>query len=211
MLHVCTLLQRSTYTYALLVHLCRYFPLLTFCHLHSRRNTCWGKCPRRAVCECMQWLLATSPPHCKKGWFPTDYDLGQGQAAGPGPRLCCAGSRDFGELAVTFGCRRWRREKGSVVEQRSFCVRLGTYTLLRGSSLPGRSGSTAWFSLMQPLSCRCPLVQQDGSAALPSAFCPHPREMSCPFEWSSRHTPGDRMASTVWKLCPEVAFYSFLK
>lgn len=101
--------------------------------------------------------------------------------------------------------------RGVLWSRGAACVHLGTYTLLRGSSLPGRSGSTAWFSLMQPLSCRCPLVQQDGSAALPSAFCPHPREMSCPFEWSSRHTPGDRMASTVWKLCPEVAFYSFLK
>lgn len=42
-------------------------------------------------------------------------------------------------------------------------------------------------------------------------FCPRPRKMSCPFEWSSRHTPGDSMAGTVWKQCPEVAFSSFLK
>ena len=99
--------------------------------------------------------------------------------------------------------------RGVLWSRGAACVHLGTYT--RPQRVRLASGSAAWFSLMQPLSCRCPLVQQDGSAALPSAFCPHPREMSCPFEWSSRHTPGDSMAGTVWKLCPEVAFYSFLK
>lgn len=39
-------------------------------------------------CVCVWWLLAALPPHCKRGWFPTGYDLGQGQAAGPGPQLC---------------------------------------------------------------------------------------------------------------------------
>lgn len=133
-LHACILLQRSTYTYVLLVYLCRYFLLLTFCHLHSWRNTCRGKCPRRAVCECVWWLLAASPPHCKKGWFPTGCDLGQGQAAGPGPQLCWAGSRDFGELAVTFGCRRWG-QKGSVVEQRScLCALRHVYASSEGQA-----------------------------------------------------------------------------
>lgn len=126
------------------IHICtvgtpvQVFPPLTFSHLHSQRNTCWEKRPRRAVCECVRWLLAASPPHCKKGWFPTDYDLGQGQAAGPGPRLCCAGSRDFGELAVTFGCRRWGREKGSVVEQRScLCALRHVYESSEGQACQG--------------------------------------------------------------------------
>lgn len=101
------------------------------------------------------------------------------------------------------------RRRGVLWSRGAACVHLGTYT--RPQRVRLASGSAAWFSLMQPLSCRCPLVQQEGSAALPSAFCPHPREMSCPFEWSSRHTPGDSMGGTVWKLCPEVAFYSFLK
>lgn len=95
-----------------------------------------GEMSEEAVCEACR-LLATSPPHCKKGWFPTDYDLGQGQAAGPGPRLCCAGSRDFGELAVTFGAGGGDGRRGVLWSRGAACVHLGTYTLLRGSSLPG--------------------------------------------------------------------------
>ena len=207
MLHACTLLQRSTHTYVLLVYLCRYFLLLTFCHLHFWKNTCWGKCPRRAVCVCGGCWLPYLLTARGDGFQPVMIWARVRQ-----PVLAHSSARQEAEtleswlwhLGAGGGDRR-----GVLWSRGAACVHLGTYT--RPQRVRLASGSAAWFGLMQPLSCRCPLVQQDGSAALPSAFCPHPREMSCPFEWSSRHTPGDSMAGTVWKLGPEVAFYSFLK
>lgn len=48
------------------------------------------------------------------GWFPTGYDLCQGQAIGSGPRLC-AESTDFGELGMALGVQELGTGKGECV------------------------------------------------------------------------------------------------
>lgn len=73
----------------------------TFCSLDSPRDVCPGHCQRRAV-WCVLQLLAGSLLPCKEGHFPTGSDVGQGQAARPGPRLRGAESTDFGALGAAL-------------------------------------------------------------------------------------------------------------
>lgn len=142
---------------------------------------CPGNCQRKAMCECVWQPLAGLLLPCKKGRFPSDSDLGQRQAAGPGPRLCCAESRDFGAPGVAFGCRSWGREEGSAVaaEESCLCALRHVHVSSEGQACQGAvaqhpglvwSGHSAadalWSSRMGQLPCLLPRALTLGRRAV---------------------------------------------
>lgn len=94
---------------------------------------------------CVLQLLAGSLFPRKEGRFPTGYDLGQGRAASPGPRLRCVESTDLGELGVALGAQELGTREGERRGSRgSVCVRSGTYTC----PLRVRTARAQWRSLV---------------------------------------------------------------
>lgn len=71
---------------------------------------------------CVLHLLAGSLFPRKEGRFPTGYDLGQGRAASPGPRLRCVESMDLGELGVALGAQELGTGEGIVAGAEGLCV-----------------------------------------------------------------------------------------
>lgn len=198
-LHSCTLLQWGVHTHALLVQLpMQIFYLPTFCSPHSLRDTCPGSCQRRAIWG-VCWLADFN---ARRGSFQHGYDLGQGQATSSGPQLYCVASIDFGEPGVALWVRELGMGDGECCGSGgSVHMHLGTYTC----PLRGRISRTQWCSLLWSEEVAAQLQKPSGPAGWNGclAFCPHPGEMmSCPSEWSSRHSPGDSMAGTEWTQCP---------
>lgn len=70
------------------------------------------------------------------------------------------------------------------------------YVCSEGQDCQGKVAQSGMSLKKRLLSCRSPLIQQDGNGCL--AFCPHPRDMNCPSKQSSRHSLGDSMPGTVW-------------
>lgn len=68
---------------------------------------------REGLYECVAAAIAGLHLLCKKGLFPTSHDLGQGQAVGAGPWLCCVEDIDFGELGVACWAQELGIDKGS--------------------------------------------------------------------------------------------------
>lgn len=208
----CTLLQWSVHTYALFIQLPTQIflppdilqPL--FPETHEPRELL--EKGYYYVWRMLQLLAGLLRP-CKKRQFPTGYDLGQGPATSSGPQLCCAETIDFGETGAALWVQELGTGEGECCGNREYVCTGARIRVLWGSGFPGHSG-TAWFSLKKRLlSCRSPLVQRDGTAALPSALTLG--------RWAVllNGAPGT-LLGTVWQaVCgsssQEVAFASLLK
>lgn len=149
---------------------CRYFHLLKFLQPPFPEGTCAQRTVRERLCVACAaaaagWLLP-----CKKGQFAADYNLGQGQAGGPRPRLCCVEHRLWRSWCGTLGAGAGEGRGQRCGSGGPACMRLGTYTCPLRVKLAGRSG-LAWVSLeKRVLGCRSPLAQQDTMATVPSAL-----------------------------------------
>lgn len=123
---------------------------------------------RGAGCSC--WLAHFFPARRDTFQLAQRWGPGSGSQAWPTTRWCREHRLRTPELWVPeLGMGVWGGGGGAVLWEPRVSVRTGAWArtrVFRGSGLPGNSGCFA--------------------------FCPHPRERSCPSEWSYRCSPGDQ-------------------